>query len=138
MDPFRGTEQQNKERFAMLAGTERKTTERFIEHPGTDRNAYDHISVPLASQKPMTSAIFMSRRDLRFLFVFEKMKQSLQGCRPDPCPPPGPSPSHRPDRTRPDLTERTGTSHNRPGPEQIFMGRIVIWNGRDRKGPDVP
>ena len=61
LDPFRGTEQQNKERFAMHAGTERKTTERFMERNGTDRNGNGHISTPLASQKPMTSAICMSR-----------------------------------------------------------------------------
>ena len=37
LEPFRGTEQQNKERFAMHAGTKRKTTERFIERNGTER-----------------------------------------------------------------------------------------------------
>ena len=68
LDPFRGTEQQNKERFAMHAGTERKNPERFTDRNGTDRNGNGHISTPLASQKPMTSTIFMSRRDLQLFF----------------------------------------------------------------------
>ena len=48
LDPFRGTEQQNKERFAMHAGTERKTTERFVERNGTERKwpYLDTIGVP--------------------------------------------------------------------------------------------
>ena len=69
LDPSHGTEQQNRERFAMHAGTERKTTERFIERNGTDRNGNGHISTPRACQKPMTSAICMSRRVLQ-LFSF--------------------------------------------------------------------
>ena len=63
----------------MHAGTERKTPERFMDRNGTDRNGNGHISTPLASQKPMTSAIFMSRRDLQLLFFFEQSKKSLQG-----------------------------------------------------------
>ena len=134
LDPFRGTEQQNKERFAMHAGTERKTTEGFMERNGTDRNGNGHISTPLASKKPMTSAIFMSRRDLQLLF-FEKSKKSLQGCRSEPCRPPGPRCM---DQTGTDLTERIGTSHKRFGPDRTIMGRIVIWNGTDRNTPDFP
>ena len=121
----------------MHAGTERKTPERFMDQNGTDRNGNGHISTPLASQTPMTSAIFMSRRDLQLLF-FLKNQKIAPGMQPGPCPPPGPPPSRRLDRTGPDLTERIGTSHNRPGPDRIFMGRIVIWNGTDRNGPDFP
>ena len=125
LDPFRGTEQQNKERFAMHAGTERKIPERFIDRNGMHRNGNGHISTPLASQKPMTSAIFMSRRDLQLWVFFEKSKKSLPVCRPDPCPPPGPPPVRRPAAAW-TLMERIGTSHNRPGPDRSFMGRIVI------------
>ena len=37
LDASRGTQQQNRERFAMHAGTERKTTERFMDRKGTER-----------------------------------------------------------------------------------------------------
>ena len=88
LDPFRGTEQQNRERFAMHAGTERKTTERFIERNGMDWNGNGHISTPLASQKPMTSASFMSRRDLQLWSFLKNQKIA-------PCLPPGPLPAAR-------------------------------------------
>ena len=76
LDPFRGTEQQNRERFAMHAGTERKNPERFMDRNGTDRNGNGHISTPLASQKPMTGAFCMSRRDLQLLSFLKLSQQS--------------------------------------------------------------
>ena len=123
LDPFRGTEQQNKERFAMHAGTERKTTERFIERNGMDRNGNGHISTPLASQKPMTSAIFMSRRDLQ-LWSFLKIKRnrSLSAAR---------TPARRPDPrpaaawTGPDRILRNGSEQAITGPDVTGF----LWDG---------
>ena len=90
LDPRRGTEQQNRERFAMHAGMERKTTERFIEQNGTDRNRNGHISTPLASQKPMTTYcnLHVSARFTTLLFL--KNQKVASAARNPAQPPPGP------------------------------------------------
>ena len=118
LDPFRGTEQQNRERFAMHAGTERKTPERFMERNGTDRNGNGHISTPLASQKPMTSAIFMSRRDLQLLFFLKNRKNRSRDAARTPARRPDPRPAAA--WTGPDRILRNGS-------EQAITG--LDWTG---------
>ena len=133
---WNGTTKQGTVCHACWNGTENPGTVHGPERNGPERKwpYLDTTGLPEAND---WCILHVSASSTTFVFL-KKSKKSLQGCRPDPCPPPGAPPGRRLDRTGPDLTEHIGRSHNRPGTDRIFMGLIVIWNGTDRNGPDFP